>query len=500
MSGLRSVKGNNARVLIFAILIFIGVAYMIMGLYMPFLGDDLGFYYSYQSQDDCFYALPRSMYRHWMWNNARFADFITPIGVYIMPASIRVFTYGLFVALFYYLILEHSIKSINQWFWAIIIIALVAFTFRWDAIWMEYCSTYNYVWSSVFVLIAVALIFWKGGESKAWYWWAAVPFCFIASAMHEAAGAPMAAGMIISLFVRKDFGKQNAVGKCMILAFIFGGIFTLTSPASYTRVGSMLQPESPIEMLLFSSGYVLLLIIAVVALSVFNRPILKLLIKSEWLVFVVAAICSTGFMLLGQYGGRTGWFAQTFALIALFQIVSRLKIKIPLKVEMPISLLLAACVIFHYSAVAYWQIKVGTEANKAIEMLKESSNGIIFMDYHNEPDLPWYLLSKTHGVPDADDSYYIYRVGLHHGNGNKLIILPLAAKHLDWENYSGISYYGDIILSDRMLPDRYEDVIVDIFPRVMTKIGGREYIEQSFTVGDKCFYLYSPVDRDRGEK
>ncbi len=52
--------------------------------------------------------------------------------------------------------------------------------------------------------------------------------------------------------------------RLMSIAFISGGIFTLTSPASYSRIGFMLQPEHPAEMLLLSAGYVLILLAATV--------------------------------------------------------------------------------------------------------------------------------------------------------------------------------------------------------------------------------------------
>ena len=485
----------------YILIVFIGIAYFIMGFYMPALGDDLGFYYSFESQNDCWYALPRSMYRHWIWNNARMADMITPIGLYIMPLWLRALTYGIFTSAFFYIITKFSTKDTRQkCFYSIIIIALSTFTFRWDAIWMEYCATYNYIWSSVLTLFALMLIKKHNPESDSWYWWLSIPFCFIATAMHEAAGLPIAVGMIVWLCLSGFFNKQKVVGKLMILAFICGGIFTITSPASYSRVGSMLQPEPVIDMLLFSAGYVVLFIIAIAALFIYNRSLLKSLAQSEWLIFVIAAICSTCFMLLSQYGGRTGWFAQVFALIALFQIISRLDLAISPKFKLSVGIILSICIIFHYSALVWWQIKVGTEAEKAIELYKNSSTGIIFMDYLNEPQLPWYLLNKTHGVPDDDDTYYRYRISRHYGNGKPLVILPTATENLDCENFRGLHYFGDKIISDKPLPNRYVDKIVDIFPRKMTKISNQEYIEQRFNIYKRTLYLYSPVDRDRGEK
>lgn len=485
----------------YILIVFIGIAYFIMGFYMPALGDDLGFYYSFENQNDCWYALPRSMYRHWIWNNGRMADMLNPIGFNLIPPAIKSLTNAIVITLMYYNILKLSLKNIKiNIFFSIITISLISFTFRWDAIWMEYATYYNYVWSSTLILLSIILILKHNPKINSWYWWLSIPFCFIATAMHEAAGLPMAVGMIVWLCISGFFNKQNVVGKLMILAFICGGIFTITSPASYSRVGSMLQPEPVIDMLLFSAGYVVLLIIAIAALFIWNRSLLKSLVQSEWLIFVIAAMCSTCFMLLSQYGGRTGWFAQVFALIALFQIISRLNLAISPKFKLPLGFILSICIIFHYSALVSWQIKVGTEAERAIELYKSSSDGIIFMDYLNEPQLPWYLLNKTHGVPDDDDTYYRYRISKHYGNGKNLVILPTATENLDWENFSGLHYFGEKIISEEPLSGRYVDKIVDIFPRTMTKISNKEYIEQRFNIYNRNLYLYSPVDRDRGEK
>lgn len=58
----------------------------------------------------------------------------------------------------------------------------------------------------------------------------------------------------------------------------------------------------------------------------------------------------------------------------------------------------------------------------------------------------------------------------------------------------------DYILTKKPIPDEYGDTIVEIFPRIFTLIDGREYIRNSFNYNSETLYLYSLVDRDRGEK
>ena len=189
------------------LIILIGTAYIVMGFHTPLIGDDLGFRHTFAEQNDCLYALPRSMYRHWIWNNARMADMLNPIGLYYMPVWLRATTNGLMTSLmFLTVILSCGRKAKENALAAVTIISLIAFTFRWDALWMEYCTSYNYVWSTAFALSALLIIFNSSRIRIPVLKWAAIPFCFVAAAMHEACGFPLAVGMTLYFIVsRKAF-------------------------------------------------------------------------------------------------------------------------------------------------------------------------------------------------------------------------------------------------------------------------------------------------------
>ena len=494
-------RHKSLNIIPLILIIFIGIVYFFMGFYMPPLGDDLGFYHTYANQNDCWYSFPRFIYRHWIWSNARFADFLTPVGVYMMPLWLRALTFGIMTSLFFYLIVKISTQDFrNKYFWAILIVALVSFSFRWDAIWMEYCATYNYVWSATFTLLALIFILHKNPISNVWYWWLSAPFFFIAPAMHEAIGMPVSFGMILYFILSDYFKRQNTLGKIISMLFIAGGIFTMTSPASYNRVGAMLQPEPILEMLMFSGCYVIVLMITIISLLIWKRKLLAQLIHTPWIIFASAAVISTCFMLVSQYGGRTGWFAQTFALIAIFIILSKFNLPVTPKASFIISTILSVLILFHYCYVAYYQKKLGTQAKEVIELFKESEDGIIFYDYCNEPGLPWYLLRKTHGVPDDDDTYYRYSMSKYYCNGKSLNILPKKAIYLNWDTLKEVVRIDDNFISPNKLSDTYVDKIVARFPRHMVLIDDKEFIEIPFIKNNKCFYLYSVVDRDPGEK
>lgn len=488
-----------------ALILFAGICYCFMGFFMPPLGDDLGFINTFEEQNDAWFALPRSMYRHWIWNNARMADMLSPVWLCFLPEWIRALLHGVFTSLFLLLIIRLCrLRKAFRWQIQTLIIALVIFTFRWDAIWMEYVATFNYVWSAVFGLIAILMLFRKPADSRNPLWWAAAAFCFLASSMHEALGVPIALGVLFYSAVAGIWSKQNASGKAMIVAMIAGGLFTLTSPASYSRVGGMLQPEPVRELLLFSGGYVVILVIVIIALLIAGKKtILIRLSKTEWSVFAIGACVSTCFMLLSRYGGRTGWFAQTFAIIALFRMLRELpSVRISKQIRIATSVIasiLAIAVVLHLALLAGWQKKLGTEARQAISLMQKSTDGLIFLDFTPDTAQPWYLLRKPHGVPDADDTYYRARVSKYYCNEKEVVILPEKAENLLKRGKSQFRE-GDIFVSDRQLDAVYGDTIFPVFPRVFAKIDGREYVESPFSYNGKNLFLYSPVDRDPGEK
>lgn len=486
------------------IILFIGGIYAFVGFYTPFLGDDLGFYNSFMAQNDCWYALPRSMYRHWIWNNSRFADMLNPIPFGYMPGWLQSISNGIVTSLFFYLISTLCVGKIKlKPHLSIVIIFLITFTLRWDAIWMEFCTSYNYIWGAAFILAALLLIFSKTAKSNIWYSWLCIPLCFIGGAMHEAAGIPASIAFLIFLLLNRSFLKNLSIsGKFMAFALIAGGFFTVSSPANYSRVGTMLQPESPFLIILGSASYIIILSGCIIYLLFAKIRLLKYLIHSSWIVFAIASYISAIFMLISQFGGRTGWYCQIFALIAIFKIfqLSDFKFEINKNFANIFSIILSLLIISHYCALALWQKKLGSEASQAIEMYKDSPDGIIYLDYLNEPQIPWFLFRKTHGVPDEDDSYYLYRISKHYGHGKPIVILPAAARHFDWDNLKNPLRIESRIISPFRLGNSHVDKIVDLFPRNMIYLENIEYIENRFEINHKTFYLYSPVDRDPGEK
>ncbi len=496
----RNKRETRLNILPLLLILFIGIAYTAIGFMIPPVGDDLGFIETFRSQNDCWYAFPRYVYRAWLWNNARMADMLNPIGYELIPDWLQAVSNGFVVGLMYLLAIKLSIKfNRRSPLFATLIVFILTFAMRWDGIWMEYNTFYNYVWSSAFIMASLGFLFSGYSQKGKWYWWLMLPFCFISAAMHEASGVPLSISLCVMLMLTSFYKEAYLLRRLTLIAMIAGGLFPLTSPASYQRIGSMLQPEPVLTIILGSAIFVVILILVIVCLLIFRKQLLKSLVRSTWIVFVGIAILSSCFMLLSGFGGRTGWFAQLFAVIAIFQVADRLNIKIGRYAGLTVSMILSCLIIFHIWQVTAWQYRLSDETRSVISEYKKSTDGIVYFDYTSDRDLPWYLLRKNHGVPDDDDSYYRYRMRLHYGNGKQLVVLPVAFCPIP-DSLSGFLIHGDFILTDKCPVETYGDTIVSMFPRKLTVCEGKEFIINSFRYKDRELYLLSLMDRDRGEK
>lgn len=497
--------GNNryiisSKLLPILLIVLIIIAYAAMGFWIPPLGDDLGFIESFKSQNDCWYSFPRYMYQAWLWNNARMADILNPIGYIFMPLWMQAVINGIIVGLMYYL----TICLSSEWqqkspFIPVLIVFILTFAMRWDGIWMEYNTFYNYIWSSTFVMLSLLFLYSDHSQSPKWYCWLMLPFCFIASAMHEAIGLPTAASLVLLSLLTPFFKEASILRRLSLIAMILGGVFTITSPGNFRRLGSMMQPESSIQILLGSAVFVGILLLLCVFLFICRKPLFRSLVHSKWIVYVGISVFSSGFMLLSGFGGRTGWFAQLFAVIAVFNVTRKLRLDVGIKVGWVCSLFMSFIVIFHICMVAKWQHTLSIETREIITEYQKSDDGIVFYDYTKDYQLPWYLFHKNHGVPDDDDSYYRYRMKRHYGEGKQLVILPTVFNPIPKTESIHLATDGYILSSDR--PDNvYGDTIVAIFPRELTITNGKEYIINMFEFQGRQLYLWSQMDRDRGEK
>ncbi len=509
---------------------FIGVMYVMLSAQIVPLGDDINFTMSWLQQNDVWYAWPRYAYRLFSWNNGRLADMLTPVWLAVLPEWLRALTNGIMTALFFVMVpVCGGIFKRRYSFGTMIVMALIAFTLRWDSLWMEFCATYNYVWSSAFALMAIWMIFKHPLKSYGPWCLLLIPFCGAAGAMHEACGFALSAACGVWWLVnRKKYRFADLGRRLMFWAFIAGGVFTLCSPGAYGRVGMNLAPESTWSIISSSAFYVvIMLIIGVIALlrssSKGNgiRTAISEGLESQTFIWFIAALLSSVFMLMSGYGGRPGWFAQVFALVACIRMIRYLfrtgptgHNSIP-PAKMALgelgAIVIAVLIGIHYVALFKAQRELSAETREVIRLFQHSKDGVVFFDPTPDHGVSKWLLGKTHGVPDADDSYYLDRFSVYYGEGpyalegpkRLLLILPTVWKDVDLTTFTGELNYIDPngdrhILSTTPFATRSYP-LVEQFPRRVADIDGQVLIERRLP-GERPLYYYTTLHEDRGEK
>ncbi len=487
-------------------LVAIGVCFAVASYYVPLIGDDRHYHDAFVYWDTPWRQWATRMHFQWLHNNSRLGDMLNPLLLNLMSAGVRAVANGLAVALFFLLAgrcahPRHGTARFRDEDGAVsarmALTALILFALPWSTLWMEFVCFFNYVWASALMLLCLWLIFCKGAGRLMWL---LVPLCFIAGGMHEALGLPVAIALGAWLCVPGNFRSMSPVRRICVAAIVAGALFSVSSPANLDRAGVDTVREL-VMTLVFGSAYFVVALVVASGWFALRRPeMMRRLVRTDWLVYALAALFSTAFLLLAGFGGRPGWFAQLFALVAL----ARLPWPWPSgRLARGMSLLLAVMVISHVAALAYWQKKLGSETARVIELYipVSSSDGVVFFDYTPDEDLPWYLFRRVHGVPDSDDGNYLSSLQFAYGDKEvPLIILPSEASGIDFATFTGTRRIGRGILSSAPLSGRVDISGHPSYPRMGIILDGTTYVETAFTTLSRTLYFYFPQDPDPGQK
>lgn len=470
----------------------IAVIYTVMGYYMPFTGDDLGYgagFGTYYGGD--LEAYPLFAARHWLHVNGRMANLITPFLLFFSPKWLLATLNGIMTALFFAFALK-AVGFTRQTVSAqLFLIALIAFTFPWWDSMMLFDVSFNYVWASAFGLGFLLLLF-KDTIKRRWAWMAWI-FAFLAGAMHEAMSVPIVCGLFCYYYFSGNWRNTPKPKRIMTGAFVLGSAMAFLSIGIWRRFGSDFVPNDPMWLLTLKSDFYAILFLLFIVTARLASPLrLAEMMRRQWVVYAVAAIISMGFSAVGGIVGRSGWFAQIFALIALFQWARECDWRINRKVAALASAWLLVAIVAHYAELTRWQLKTSSELRKAISLYEESPDGTVYMDFTPHDRFPWWVLHKNRGVPDADDSYILQTITQFHGDESRpMRILPSAVEQLDARSVKGDMRIGNGWVS-REKPDTDENGIFDR--------NGQQYVSVPFRKNGIQLYFLTPRYLDPGDR
>lgn len=421
-----------------AVIILAGICCAVMAMTMPLMGDDLGYAYNYLTHYGSPADMPLIVSRHWLHVNSRMADMLNSVWLGMAPRWILASMCGVMTVL--YLSFAIRCAQLTPAFSRMLLTALLLLTMPWwDSFFLFVCQ-FNYVWSSVLVLGVTGYITGLLHITGRWQR-LMIPLGLLAGWMHEAAGLPAACGLGAWLLINRNFTSLSPTRRITVLTFCLGAALSVTSPASWSRAANV-EPNDPMWLLMLKSDfYALALTLLIAWAAAFRRRMLYEAIRSPWTVFTTAALASMCFSAIGGIVGRSGWFAQTFALVALFSPGMPLTaacLRPSATVSRALTIIPAAVIALHLIEVTRWQLRANAETERSMELYRASADGAIYMDPLQRYDFPWWNLCKNKGVPDADDFYLNRTIDSCIGHGTKTFrVLPDTLSRLRGHTVTG---------------------------------------------------------------
>lgn len=475
-------------------------------IFMPYGGDDFAYMTTLRTStgfDGRFplWLYPKSVALHWLLSNGRMANFLAPLFLALFPKWLNGVILGCCAALLPLLILKLS-RVGERPLLGVAVIAVVVWAFPWWDFMMTVDFALNYSVSTVTVLAAVLLF----NNQPAGRSLAVKVMLFvvggIAGSMHEALTLPLLVGAGFYVWRNRLWGGFPAATRMLALGFAAGVAVVFLSPGIWSRFGGDFTPDDPLPLLLLKSIPVTLtglLLLIVAALIPSSRRRLVSFLRSSASVWIIASLISAGFCALGGIVGRSGWFSQTFALVAICRWFASEPLSKPSRSVLVAAMMLGAIVALQSVASAVVLCKEGRRMIQAERLYGESTDGVVFLDIPRENELPVWTLGRARFI-DADDRYQAHLIMLYYPLPRP-VFLPSAARNLDFSTLRRARFSNGDVITDTCPPEAILDDSYNypVAYRIVAADGSIS-IGIPFTRAGRQFYHITPRILDLGDR
>lgn len=482
-----------SKTFLYITLAVIAIAITIAMWATPLFGD--GYFYRNLASItiDSFYGLILFLGRFFLTCNGRLIDiFSGPILLFI-PSFVLFPLCGLLVAAYYLLIVKCSRFSQSDMLGQSVALIVTTLVMPWWDYSLIAVIHFNYIWPIVMTMAVLYILFYSQTRNRLVLWltlFIAIP----AGGGHEACGGPISAALVIWMFFNRHKHPLQGLRLAILIFYVIGSLSPYISPAGWNRLNENSVQDDPYLILLLKNCFVVILLIITLAVAWITGHTTRLLqlFKSPWLIWVVGAIISMFTSTMGGIVGRAGWFAQTWALIALFQwIWPYVKISKSMSHWLSTSLILLLCL--YMVDFARWQVRLGGEANDILSDYRANPSQPVARDYTRLDEIPLYLLYKT--IPVSNPELYIatYTVITEvEGNSMPLIVIPRELASRDMSNFSGEERFGHDYVTSRLPEKIGRDSVITRDATVYKVIG--------FTKDSRRLWLLTPRELVWGQR
>lgn len=493
-----------------AMICFIGIVYAFLSTLYPYVGDDLLYssrFHKYRSDLPTLLSILRT---HYTVVDGRLGDLSNMIFLAAIPGWLKCFLEGFMFSLMLFMIMKWSgvLKKSVSLSMACLCVLVFGLCW-WDVSWL-FVIRYNYCWTTAVVLVAMWMIL-RTPPMTGLPLVGCCIFSLLAGWMHEAAGAPMAIAAAFYFIInrKRDFkGKENWI---ILFFFFIGAFISMKSQGIWNWFNHPYSaPDDPMGILAVENLYfVIILYVAMAVLWLCNRQKIKYLLSTEWIIFPLAALGSSAFSLASGIVGRSGWFAQIFAIIALFQLLYDSKWKIPRWVAAIWIILSSSAIVGHYLLLMKWQIALSAEEQDIIDLyvenIRSGGDGVIYYDATPDSVVPNHLLLFKQKSPiDSDDYYDRFCIANFLGDRERIpVVLPTSMKGFDPKG-KRFPY-----------PTEGKDFVVDTPPQIIPKNvfmnsspalhnltihNGTEYTADSISIDGKPYWYLRPRQKEIADR
>lgn len=457
-------------VLLIALLLAVG--WTVMYIYTLPQGDDLSYGMVLGSADGPLtgvypaWKVPFYWARHWLCTNGRVANLMAALVLGGAPKWVASAICGAATGAMYVLILHFCrlLPSRGRGMAAMTVVAVVACLFPWWDSFNLVDVSLNYVWVTAMVLLALWMVEradrrrWLAAVG-AWATWreravtiVAALVCLLAGMGHEAASLPVVVGIAWVAYTsgrlsRQGWRELSRARRVMLGWFLAGSVLVVLAPGIVNRALIVDRIADDPWWLLVVKSTPLTLVLALAMLAALLRRAwrrrLRELLWSAWGFWAVSALVGMPIVAFGGIVGRSGWFSQVAAVVALCQWADACcRWRLSRGWAAGVAVALGAAVVAQMAGVAAYSHKVWLADSAMRASYVASPDGIVCCDLPDDSELPAWLFSRVRVVRPEED-YIHLMMKIYYHKDSMPVLLPAAAAAIDWESLGEWTDPGD---------------------------------------------------------
>lgn len=501
-------------ILIAAAILATAISYVFALVDRPMLHDDLNYLTSsmqwVNNHHPAWLRFPTHIAGSWLSVNGRMGELTTVIFYAMAPRWLHITLIGIMMAAMYVMVCLWVRRLGGRLLTLSLTLLFLYYGMAWWDQFTLFIMHNNYIWGAAISLAALWIILRIPMRRRRSLLW--LPLIYIAGQWHEASGIPFACGLALYIYLNRKNPTLNKINRWLAYAFMAGAAVSILSPGILHRAAGHTLPDERLwYMLLVSTWMVGILVATCIAITIYSPHTLRRLIRQQWGIFAISALVGLCICAYSGSFGRTGWFAQISAWIALCGLINALPssqhadktFRYTGMITIPI---VTTAIILSSIGYAVYQHHLNRQCRDIITQYIDSPDGVVFVDLATPSQAPRYLMGRAWGWPGIYDTWARYNIERTY-SGDKLkplTVLPAALRDLTPADTLIRKHIGTSVITYPSSPDNAVTNTYDPAapPRIYAfrTSDGTIYTRQKFIYRGAYGVIDTPADLAPGER